>query len=162
MSPRDLIRKVHFRLRSVCDAELQSYGLSFSQFVVLCVVAEHPGASLAGLARCTGMSKQAVHQVLRGLRAASLVAAAEPAQGLDQPVGLTAAGQLLRATATGVVDRAEERMLAGIAARDRDRLTVLLRRCVENLQAPQPSRSTSERGAAGQVTAMRQENRREK
>jgi DNA-binding MarR family transcriptional regulator len=134
--PSDLIREVHFLLRRVCDAVLQPYGLSFSQFAVLRAVAEHPDASLNGLTRCSGMRKQGVHQVLRGRRAASPVAAAEPTQDRGQPVELTAAGRLLLITATEAVDRAEERMLAGIAPQDRDRLTMLLRRCVENLRTP--------------------------
>jgi DNA-binding MarR family transcriptional regulator len=134
----DLIRKLQLLLRRVCDAELQPYGLSFAQFAVLRAVAESPDASLARLAGCWGMSRQAVHQVLHGLRAASLVVAAEPAPFRGRPVGLTAAGRLLLATATDVVDRAEERMLAGIAPHDRDHLTVLLRRCIDNLEKGQP------------------------
>jgi DNA-binding MarR family transcriptional regulator len=136
--PIELIRKLQLLLRRVCDAELQPHGLSFSQFVVLRAVAECPDASLAGLAGCSGMSKQAVHQTLQGLRAAALVAAVEPAQFRGRPVELAPAGRLLLATAVDVVDRTRERMLAGIAPQDRDRLTMLLRRCVENLETPQP------------------------
>jgi DNA-binding MarR family transcriptional regulator len=139
--PRDLIRKVHFLLRRVCDVELQPYGLSFAQFVVLRAVAEHPDASLTRLAERSGMRKQAVHQVLRGLRAASLVAAAEPTRGPGQRVELAAAGRVRLATGTAVVDRTEDRMLAGISVQDRDRLTMLLQRCGENLETPQPQPS---------------------
>ena len=57
-------------------------------------------------------------------------------RALSGPVELTAAGRLILATATDVVDRAEERMLAGIAAQDRDRLAMLLQYCVDNLQTP--------------------------
>jgi DNA-binding MarR family transcriptional regulator len=141
--PRDLVRRVYLLLRRVCDVELQPYGLSFAQFAVLRAVAQHPQASLTRLAGCSGMRKQAVHQVLRGLRAASLVAVVEPTRGPGQRVELAAAGRLLLATATDVVDRAEDRMLAGIAPQERDRLTMLLQRCAENLETPQPPPSDS-------------------
>jgi DNA-binding MarR family transcriptional regulator len=141
----DLIRKLQLLLRRVCDAELQPYGLSFSQFVVLRAVAECPDASLAGLAGCSGMSKQAVHQVLHGLRAASLVAAVKPIQYRGRPVELTATGGLLLSTATDVMERAEERMLAGISLEDRDRVTLLLRRCIQNLETPHRSPEATER-----------------
>jgi DNA-binding MarR family transcriptional regulator len=135
----DLFRKVQLLLRRVCDADLQPYGLSFSQFAVLRAVAEHPDASPTGVAGTSGMSKQAVHQVLGGLRAAKLVTAAEPAPGRGQRVELAETGRLLLTTATDVVNRAEQRMLAGIAIEDRDQLTMLLIRCVENLEIPSRS-----------------------
>jgi|SRR4051812_2166102 DNA-binding MarR family transcriptional regulator len=138
----ELIRKVHLRLRRLCDAELSRHGLTFSQFVVLCAVAERPDASLAELADRTGMSRQAVHQALRRLHAAALVAT-EDSGGLDRSIELTAAGQLVMVTAIAVVHRAEEHMLAGIAADDRDRLAILLQRCIENLQEPLPPSPTT-------------------
>jgi DNA-binding MarR family transcriptional regulator len=133
-NPSRLIRKVQLLLRRMCDAELQQCGLSFSQYAVLQAIADHQGASLTGLARCCGISKQAVHQVLRGLRAASLVAV-ESSPDRAQPVELTAEGVLQLVTATDAVNRAAERMLAGIAPRNRNQLAALLRRCAENLEA---------------------------
>jgi DNA-binding MarR family transcriptional regulator len=141
--PGELIRKVHLRLRRLCDAELSRHGLTFSQFVVLSAVAEHPDASLAELADRTGMSRQAAHQALRRLHAAALVAVADSGQGLDQSIELTAAGQLVMVTAIAVVCRAEEHMVAGIAADDRDRLAILLGHCIENLQIPLPPSPTA-------------------
>jgi DNA-binding MarR family transcriptional regulator len=145
--PRDLIRKIHLLLRRQCDAELQPYGLSFSQFAVLRAVALHPDATLTKLAGCSGMSKQAVHQALRGLRAASLVTAADAAVGLGQPIELAAAGQQLLTTATDVVDRVEERMLADITPEDRRTLTMLLRGCIDNLEALHRPDATTKRSA---------------
>jgi|tagenome__1003787_1003787.scaffolds.fasta_scaffold20960487_3 DNA-binding MarR family transcriptional regulator len=151
----DLVRKIQLVLRRVCDADLHPHGLSFSQFAVLRAVAEHPGGSLSALARSSGMSKQAVHQMLGGLRAASLVTAAERDQGLGRSVELAPAGRLVLQAATQVMDEAEERMLAGIAVHDRDQLVMLLRRCVENLETtpprhppeqPNPSRAAGEPG----------------
>src|SRR3954454_19617071 len=142
--PRDLIRKIHLLLRRQCDAELQPYGLSYSQFAVLRAVALHPDATLTELAGYSGMSKQAVHQALRGLRAASLVTAADAAVGVGQPIELVAAGQQLLTTATDVVDRVEERMLADITREDRRTLTILLRGCIDNLEALQPPHGTIE------------------
>jgi DNA-binding MarR family transcriptional regulator len=145
--PRDLIRKIHLLLRRQCDAELQPYGLSFSQFAVLRAVALHPDATLTELAGCSGMSKQAVHQALRGLRAASLVTAANADVGLGQPIELVAAGQQLLTTATDVVDRVEEHMLADITPEDRRTLTMLLRGCIDNLEALHPPHATTRRSA---------------
>jgi DNA-binding MarR family transcriptional regulator len=134
----DLIKKLALLLHRICDAELQPWGLTCTQFLVLRAVAESPDASLARLAESWGISRQAVHQVLRELRAASLVVTAERAQGRGRPVELAAAGQLLLATATDVVNRAEERMLAGIAPHDRDLLATLLHRCIDNLETAHP------------------------
>jgi DNA-binding MarR family transcriptional regulator len=143
--PRDLIRKNHLLLRRQCDAELQAYGLSFSQFAVLRAVALQPDATLTELAGCSGMSKQAVHQALRGLRAGSLVKAAGATGGLGQPVELVAAGQQLLTTATDAVDRVEERMLADITPEDRRTLTMLLQGCIDNLEALHRPHATTAR-----------------
>jgi DNA-binding MarR family transcriptional regulator len=151
----NLVRRLQLVLRRVCDADLHPHGLSFSQFAVLRAVAEHPGGSLSTLARYSGMSKQAVHQMLGGLLAASLVMVAERDQGLGQSVELVPAGRIVVQAATQVVDEAEERMLAGITVRDRDQLAMLLRRCVENLETTPPphpehrvpSRTAGELGA---------------
>ena len=50
-------------------------------------------------------------------------------------------------TATDIVDRVEERMLADITPEDRRTLTMLLRRCVDNLEALHPPHATTKRSA---------------
>jgi DNA-binding MarR family transcriptional regulator len=83
----------------------------------------------------TEATRQSLQDVLGGLRAAGLATLDAPARGRAQPVRLTGAGERKLAAAGAGMDRAEERMLAGLAKADRDRLAGLLLRCADNLDA---------------------------
>jgi DNA-binding MarR family transcriptional regulator len=80
------------------------------------------------------VTRQSLRDVLGGLRTAGLVTvAARATQGRVQPVHITAAGRRRLANAAAAMDRAEQRMVAGLSGADRDRLTKLLARCAANL-----------------------------
>ena len=126
-----LVKRAQQALRQACDEELRAVGVSMSQYAVLRALADHPGASSAGLARLCFVTRQSLQDVLRGLRAADLVTVAERAEtGRARPVSLTRTGRARLRAAHLVVLAVEERMLAGV---DRERLAGLLTRCATNL-----------------------------
>ena len=132
--PGYLVKRVQQLLRHVGDGELRPAGISMSQYAVLRALAEKPGASSAELARRCFVTRQSLQDVLSGLRSAGLVAVGEPAPGgRARPARLTDPGTAALALADEAVDRAEARMLDGIAPADRERLAGLLLRCAENL-----------------------------
>ena len=131
-----LVKRVQQALRRNCDAALRPTGLSMAQYAVLRALADHPDASAAELARLCFVTRQSLHDVLAGLRAAAFVAeVADPPPGRARPLELTPLGRRrLRSAQRAIVD-VESAMTAGMSTRDHDRLAELLTTCAENLEA---------------------------
>jgi len=136
-----LVKRVQQLLRQASDEALKPTGLSMSQYAVLCALADRPGASSAELARRCFVTRQSLQDVLRGLRAAELVAVApQPDGGRALPVRLTRTGRARLKAADRIVAVIEERMVDGLVADDQRRLAALLRTCAENLsRTPTPA-----------------------
>src|ERR1700758_2736136 len=69
-----LVKRVQQGLRRRCDTALKPTGLSMAQYAVLRALHDHPDASASELARLCFVTRQALRDVLGGLRAAGLVA----------------------------------------------------------------------------------------
>src|SRR5271170_5303767 len=116
------------------DGELRDYGLSVSQYACLEILASRPRISNADLARDAFVSRQAMHQLLAGLRATGLVSAV--GQGRSQRYALTAEGRTRLRTASSTVAAIEQRMLATLSRAEREQLHHQLSICATALDPP--------------------------
>jgi len=117
------------------DGELRDYGLSVSQYACLEILAARPRISNADLARDAFVTRQAMHQLLTGLRAAGLVTAA--GQGRSQRYALTAEGRTGLRTASSTVAAIEQRMIATLSRAEREQLHRQLSICATALGPPE-------------------------
>ncbi len=115
------------------DGELRDYGLSVSQYACLEILASRPRISNADLARDAFVSRQAMHQLLTGLRATGLVTAV--GQGRSQRYALTAEGRTRLRTASSTVAAIEQRMLATLSRAEREQLHRQLSICTTALDS---------------------------
>ncbi|MHC1557688.1 MarR family winged helix-turn-helix transcriptional regulator [Actinomycetospora sp. C-140] len=127
------VKQVQQALRHAGDAALRGIGLSVSQYAALRALADRPGASSAEVARRCFVTRQSVADVLGPLRAAGAVEDGEPARGRARPMALTTVGRARLAAAETAMAEVEERMLAGLSAREVATLTELLTVCAANL-----------------------------
>ena len=125
------LKRAQLALRSAMDAELRSHGLSVSQYACLELLAQHSGRTNADLARGAFVSRQAMHQLLRGLREAGLVNG--DGGGRHERFTITAVGRRRLAGASHAVARIDERMLAGLSPDRRRRLHADLNACADAL-----------------------------
>lgn len=108
-----------------------------AQYAVLRALADHPKASAAELARLCFVTRQSLHDVLAGLRAAGLVETVDaPPRGRARSLRLTRLGSRRLAAGSDAVFGVETAMLQGISSAERRRATRLLTRCAENLENP--------------------------
>jgi DNA-binding MarR family transcriptional regulator len=132
--PGYLVKRVQQAMRHASDEELRRNGVSIAQYAVLRALADNPGASSAELARRCFVTRQSLQDVMSGLRANGMVVVAERATaGRAKAARLTPLGEQRLEQAEDVMTAVESRMLAGLSADDRNRLTTLLIRCAENL-----------------------------
>lgn len=125
------LKRATTALRAAMDAELRADGLSVPQYACLELLAHRPGLSNAELARGAFVSRQAMHQLLGGLRTAKLVIG--EGQGHNERFTLTAAGARRLARASQAVAAIQERMLAPLSAPQRKRLHADLSACADAL-----------------------------
>lgn len=125
------LKRAATTLRAAMDAELRAHALSVPQYVCLELLAQRPGLSNAELARGAFVSRQAMHQLLGGLRAAGLVTG--NGEGRGQRLALTPAGAERLAGASEAVAAVEERMLTSLSAPQRERLHSDLTTCADSL-----------------------------
>jgi len=133
--PGYLLKRAQVALHAAMTAGLAPHGLSVPQYACLELLARRPEASAAELARRAFVSRQAMHQLLAGLRAAGLVAPAggPPAARGALPVRLTDEGARRLRDAARAVAEVEERMVAGLSPTARAALLRALRACEEAL-----------------------------
>ena len=128
------LKRAQHALHSTMDGELREYGLSVSQYACLEILASRPRISNADLARDAFVSRQAMHQLLTGLRATGLVTAV--GQGRRQRYALTAEGRTRLRTASSTVAAIEQRMLATLSRAEREQLHRQLSTCATALGPP--------------------------
>jgi DNA-binding MarR family transcriptional regulator len=127
------LKRAAAALRAAMDAELRGHGLSVPQYACLELLAQRPGLSNAELARGAFVTRQAMHQLLAGLRAAGLVTG--DGEGRGTRLALTTAGAERLARASGAVAAVQERMLASLSPGERERLHADLSACADALAA---------------------------
>lgn len=120
-------------LRAAMDAELRAHRLSVPQYACLELLAYRPGSSNAELARGAFVSRQAMHQLLGGLRTAELVNG--EGQGRSERFAVTPAGARRLAGASQAVAAIQERMLTPLSAPQRKRLHADLSACADALES---------------------------
>jgi DNA-binding MarR family transcriptional regulator/predicted RNA-binding protein len=128
------LKRAQHALHSTMDGELRDYGLSVSQYACLEILASRPRISNADLARDAFVSRQAMHQLLTGLRATGLVTAV--GQGRSQRYALTAEGRTRLRTASSTVAAVEQRMIATLSRAEREQLHRQLSLCATALGSP--------------------------
>ncbi len=122
-----LLYRLMTALRPAVAAELQPLGLVLPEFVCLRILSMTPGRSNAELARDTGVSPQAMNNVLRGLQDRGIVARpATVSSGRALPAQLTAKGRALLKRAEAAVRTADERVLANLTAAQQREIKRLL------------------------------------
>ena len=133
-SPGYLLKVASAALRSAMEDVLRPHGMTITHYSCLEVLAQRPGSSNSDLARATFVTRQSMNVLLQTLQRDGLVTRADqPAAGRALPTQLTDAGRRQLATASAAVKGVEDRMVAGLDAGDRARLTGLLRHCVSSL-----------------------------
>lgn len=125
------LKRATTALRAAMDTELRVHGLSVPQYACLELLAYRPESSNAELARGAFVSRQAMHQLLGGLRTAALVTG--EGQGRNERFAATAAGARRLAGASQAVAAVEERMLIPLSAPQRKRLHADLSACADAL-----------------------------
>ena len=128
------LKRATTALHHAMDAELRPQGLSVSQYSCLELLGSEPGMSNAGLARGAFVTRQAMHQLLGGLRAAGLVEG--DGRGRSERYSLTAEGRARLRLASAAVAAVEQRMLRSLPPDDRRRLHADLLACIEALDPP--------------------------
>ena len=125
------LKRTTTALRTAMEGSLRSLGLSVPQYSCLEILDARPGISNADLARGVFVTRQAMHQLLRGLQEADLVSA--DGRGRVQRYSLTAKGQRVIAAGSAAVAAVEEQMVSGLPPAERQRLQADLERCTAAL-----------------------------
>jgi len=126
-------------LRRKLGEALRPHGLTVRQYTTLSVLRARSGLSNAQLARRSLMTPQSMNEVLAALVALGLVRRTpDEAHGRVIRTELTAAGAARLEACDDAVDVLEQEMLAGLDARERERLLAELRRCARALGAGFP------------------------
>lgn len=135
-----LLKRVTVALRASLDAVLAPVGLSMPQYVCMQVLAERPGISGAELARTALVTRQSMHELLRGLERRGLVVREPPVHGRSQAARLTGEGRRAVAEADGLVRAVDSRMLAPLDEGAERALRDALAVCLDGLEgAAEPS-----------------------
>jgi DNA-binding MarR family transcriptional regulator len=133
-SPGYLLKVASAALRSAMEEVLRPLGMTITHYSCLEVLAQRPGSSNSDLARATFVTRQSMNVLLQTLQSDGLVTRPDhAASGRALPTRLTDAGRRQLVTASAAVRGVEERMLDGLSAADRTRLTGLLSHCISAL-----------------------------
>ena len=125
------LKRTATALRTAMEGSLRSLGLSVPQYSCLEILDARPGLSNADLARGVFVTRQAMHQLLRGLQEADLISA--DGRGRIQRYSLTPEGERVVEAASAAVAAVEEQMLSGLPPSKRRRLQDDLERCTAAL-----------------------------
>jgi DNA-binding MarR family transcriptional regulator len=122
------LRRTQHAVRSRLNVELAPTGLTTPQYTVLAELESRGGSSASELARAIGVTAQTMNVLVGGLEAYGLVARTEhPAHGRILVVKLTRQGRAALKRGRGLARAVEDRLLAGVAPADRDRLLDILK-----------------------------------
>ena len=129
-----LLKQAQALLRLRMEDALRPLDLTVSQYSCLHSLRRDPGISAAALARSVFMTRQSMSAMLQQLIDRDLVTRTEqPDSGRALPTELTAAGERALENAQELVTAVEQRMLSGLASRDRAALAQGLAACVAAL-----------------------------
>ena len=120
---------------------LEEHDLTLPQMGIMFDVARIRGVSSAGLARARRMTPQTMSEIITGLERSGLLER-RPRHGRTLGLYLTPAGTARLAKAGSAAAGIEREMLAGLSARDQERLRELIVRCVTSLTAAGQERAS--------------------
>lgn len=129
-----LLKQVSVALRASLDSALRPLGLTMPQYVCLEVLAERPGISGAELARGAFVTRQTMHELLRGLEQRGWVERSA-GRGRAQAAALTAEGRAAVQAADAVVRRIDTAMVAPLSEDQEEGLREALATCLRGLAA---------------------------
>ena len=129
-----VLKQAQALLHARMEEALRPLGLTVTHYSCLHHLRREPGISAAALARGTFVTRQSMNATLQQLLDRGLVTRPSQAEsGRALPTQLTADGDTALDEAQRLVDAVEQRMLAGLAANDRDALARGLASCVSAL-----------------------------
>lgn len=129
-----LVGRLHRVLRRRLGEVISHMGLTVQQYTVLAVLGARGQLSNAQLAERSLITPQAANEMIKVMEERGWVdRSADPSHGRVIHLRLTDAGREILDGAHVAVAKMEEEMLAGIAARDRERFQDQLKTCINAL-----------------------------
>ena len=130
--PGYLVRRLHQIHLALFLEECKAFNITPVQYGLLTALSVHPGLDQASLAAELGIDRSNVADVLARLAARGLLrrAASERDRRVKRAY-LSAAGVKLTARMYGAMQRAQERLMAPLAAAERAQFMAFLKRLVE-------------------------------
>ena len=114
-----LLRQANATHRQAMEQAMADLGVTSPQFVVLTMLNAYPGISSADVARLAYLTPQTVSLIVANLeRAGALSRRAHDVHGRIQHLDVTASGRALLTQCKRRVDALEEKLNAGLSARD--------------------------------------------
>lgn len=136
-----LLRQAQATQRMAMEKALADLAVTPPQFIVLTLLNAYPGISGADVARLAFLTPQTVSLIVRNLERAGAVARrAHDVHGRIQQLDVTAAGRLLLARCKRRVDTLEEKLKAGLSARDEQAIRAWLVRVAHASSAATPGK----------------------
>ena len=120
---------------------LEQHDLTLPQMGIMFDVARIPGVSSAGLSRVRRLTPQTMSEIITGLERTGLLER-RPRHGRTLGLYLTPTGTARLAKAGSAAAEIEREMLAGLSAKDQERLRELIFRCVTHLTAGKEERAS--------------------
>jgi DNA-binding MarR family transcriptional regulator len=128
------IKLLQHALRLQIDDAIRPLGITSPQFAVLVAVDSDPGISNASLARAAFVTPQSMQGIVANLeRDGLLKRRADPHHGRILRSELTRRGRGVFERAYALVIGIEAKMTKSLDGEEADRLSALLRRCVDSL-----------------------------
>jgi DNA-binding MarR family transcriptional regulator len=128
-SPGYLVGMVSRRMTRELNQQLQPFGVTAPQFVVLAVLWQHDGLAQNVIADLIGSDRPTLTAMLKLMTAQGLVRRGrDAADNRYQRVYLTPAGQRLQATLPALAAKVNEAAMADLSTEDRATLMSLLNR----------------------------------
>lgn len=124
-----LLRRAYQRHTAIFQSVVPANKLGAAQFVVLCAVRDHAGATMADIVQATAMDEPAVRGIVERLKWTDLVTVAhEPGDKRHATVTLTALGQTTVTDTLPHAQQISELTFGDLDDSERQQLTSLLRR----------------------------------
>ena len=124
-----LLRRAYQRHTAIFQSVVPASQLGAAQFVVLCVVRDHPGATIGQIVQASAMDEPAVRGLVERLKWSDLVSVAhEPGDKRHATVTLTEPGRRTVAETLPLARQISELTFGDLNEGERQQLTALLRR----------------------------------
>ena len=134
--PGFLLRRAHQIAVGIFVQECATFGLTPPQHSALIAVGHCPGLDQAGLARALGFDRATIGQVVEGLESRGLLLRRDSATDKRRKtLALSSKGRALMGRATPAIAKTSERLLAPLAAREREHFVRLLRQLTGDLNS---------------------------